>query len=114
MNSRTRFPELDLLRFLAACGVMLFHYTYRAPQQHLCPVSFPILGEIFKYGYLGVDIFFILSGFVILLTAYDKDAIGFTIARMVRLYPAYWTCVTVTAIVLVAAGTNRDPVTLRQ
>jgi len=114
MKSRTRFPELDLLRFLAACAVMLFHYTYRGPQKHLCPDSFPLLGQFFRYGNLGVDVFFILSGFVILLTAYDKDAIGFTVARMVRLYPAYWISVTITALAVVLTGTNHSPVSLGQ
>lgn len=101
MNSRARFPELDLLRFIAACGVMLYHYTYVGPRNHLSTVSYPFLSHIFKYGFLGVDVFFILSGFVILLTAYEKDAIAFTLARMVRLYPAYWICVTLTAAVIV-------------
>src|SRR5678809_520447 len=72
MNFRTRFPELDLLRFLAAGAVMLFHYTYLGPKNHEWSASFPALSEIFKYGYLGVDVFFILSGFVILLTAYEN------------------------------------------
>src|SRR6476659_1785392 len=111
MNTRARFPELDLLRFLAACAVMLFHYTYLGPQNHVWTASFPLLGQIFKYGYLGVDVFFILSGFVILLTAYEKDAVGFTVARMVRLYPAYWICVTLTAVGTVVAGATHKPVT---
>src|SRR5436190_9331039 len=83
---------------------MLFHYTYRGPQIHAWPASFPVLSHISKYGYLGVDVFFILSGFVILLTAYEKDAIGFTIARIVRLYPAYWICVTLTTVAVLLAG----------
>jgi peptidoglycan/LPS O-acetylase OafA/YrhL len=114
MNTRARFPELDLLRFLAACAVMLFHYTYLGPQNHAWSASFPLLQRIFKYGYLGVDVFFILSGFVILLTAYDKDAIAFTVARIVRLYPAYWICVTLTAVAIVLTGTNHDPITVLQ
>ncbi len=114
MNSRTRFPELDLLRFLAACAVMLFHYTYLGPRDHAWAASFPLLSQIFNYGYLGVDVFFILSGFVILLTAYDKDAIAFTVARMVRLYPAYWICVTLTAVVIVLTGTNHSPISPSQ
>lgn len=111
MNTRVRFPELDLLRFLAACGVMLFHFTYYGPQNHLWPGSFPILSQIFKYGFMGVDVFFILSGFVILLTAYEKDAIAFTVARICRLYPAYWICVTLTALAIVGAGSVHASVT---
>src|ERR1043165_9593655 len=90
---------------------MLFHYTFHGPQNHAWPGSFPVLSQIFKYGYLGVDVFFILSGFVILLTAYEKDAIGFTIARMVRLYPAYWLCVSLTALAIVLGGAAGHRVT---
>ena len=111
MKTRERFPELDLLRFLAACAVMLFHYTFRGPQDHAWQGSFPILSQIFKYGYLGVDVFFILSGFVILLTAYDKNALSFSIARVIRLYPAYWICLTLTAIAILLAGNARNHVT---
>jgi peptidoglycan/LPS O-acetylase OafA/YrhL len=93
---------------------MLFHYTYSGPQHHVWHGSYPILSQIFKYGFLGVDVFFILSGFVILLTAYEKDAIAFTAARMVRLYPAYWICVTLTAICVVVIQSHHAPVTLRQ
>jgi peptidoglycan/LPS O-acetylase OafA/YrhL len=114
VNTRARFPELDLLRFLAACAVMLFHDAYLAPRNHIWSASFPLLGGIFKYGYLGVNLFFLLSGFVILLTAYEKDAIGFTVARMVRLYPAYWICVTLTAVAIVLTGTNHSPISVRQ
>src|ERR1051325_598311 len=112
MTNRTRFPELDLLRFIAACGVMLFHYTYFGPQHHTWPGSFPILSQISKYGFLGVDVFFILSGFVILLTAYEKDAIAFTVARMIRLYPAYWICVTLTAACVIVTGSLHATVPL--
>ena len=93
---------------------MLFHYTFRGPQDHVWSASFPVLGQIFKYGYLGVDVFFILSGFVILLTAYDKDAVSFGIARMVRLYPAYWICLTLTAVAILLAGNNHNQITRSQ
>lgn len=114
LNPRSRFPELDLMRFLAACAVMLFHYAFRGPLDHIWPASFPILGEVSKYGYLGVNVFFILSGFVILLSAYEKDAFGFAVARMVRLYPAYWTCVTLTSLAIILAGTAHKGITFTQ
>src|SRR6266700_786805 len=113
MSIRVRFPELDLLRFFAACAVMLFHYTFRGPADNCWPASFPLFGQISRYGYLGVHVFFILSGFVILLTAYQKNAIGFTVARIVRLYPAYWICVTLTALAILVAGNQRH-LSLRQ
>jgi peptidoglycan/LPS O-acetylase OafA/YrhL len=113
MNMRLRFPELDLLRFFAACSVMLFHFTFRGPADGCWPASFPVFGQISRYGYLGVHVFFILSGFVILLTAYEKNAVGFTVARIIRLYPAYWICVTLTALALLVAG-NQQHISLQQ
>ena len=102
------------MRFLAACAVMLFHYTFRGPLDHIWPASFPILGEVSKYGYLGVNVFFILSGFVILMSAYEKNAFGFAIARMIRLYPAYWTCLALSALAILLAGDAHKGITLRQ
>src|SRR5438270_12403196 len=92
---------------------MLFHYVFHGPQTHVWPASFPLLSQIFQYGYLGVHVFFILSGFVILLTAYEKNALGFALARFIRLYPAYWICVTLTAFALVLAG-DQQHLSLRQ
>ncbi|HTL58626.1 MAG TPA: acyltransferase [Candidatus Limnocylindrales bacterium] len=113
MNNRIRFPELDLLRFLAACAVMLFHYTFRASLDHAWSGSFPVLSQISKYGYLGVHLFFLLSGFVILLTASHKDAVGFCFARMIRLYPAYWICVTLSTLTIFLAHKSHS-ITLPQ
>lgn len=55
-----------------------------------------------RYGYLGVDLFFMLSGFVILLTA-DRPGMTwrrFVAARALRLYPAYIVCCLATAVVV--------------
>ena len=49
--------------------VVLFHYTFRAAADgKYSSVSFPELDNWTRYGFLGVDLFFIISGFVILLT----------------------------------------------
>jgi peptidoglycan/LPS O-acetylase OafA/YrhL len=110
-----RFHEIDLLRFAAAFGVLLFHYTFRsgAPDGRSV-VTFPELGMIFKYGYLGVDLFFIVSGFVILLTALDRNAREFIVSRVTRLYPAYWACVTLTLLAILSFGDSRFSATLPQ
>ena len=65
-----RFYEIDLLRFVAAFAVVLFHYTFRgAAGEAFTSVAYPELAGITKYGCLGVDLFFIISGFVILMTS---------------------------------------------
>ena len=40
-------------------------------------VEFPSLHQLSRYGYLGVELFFIISGFVILMTAYDRTVQSF-------------------------------------
>ncbi len=60
-----RFYEIDLLRFLAALSVVLYHYTYRGYMaDHYSPVPFVGIGRFTKYGYLGVELFFLISGYV--------------------------------------------------
>lgn len=98
---RERLYEIDLLRIIAALAVVVYHYTFSGYARHLIPVSFPALSVVTRYGYLGVDLFFTISGFVVLLSAWGRRPHEFVISRIVRLYPAYWVAVTVTAIVSV-------------
>lgn len=56
------------------------------------------------YGWLGVELFFLISGFVICMSCWGKRPQDFFISRVVRLYPAYWVAVLITAAVVVAAG----------
>jgi len=109
-----RFHELDILRFLAALAVVFFHYTFLNATEYESIVTYPVLGEIFKYGYLGVELFFIISGFVILLTASKKDWRGFVISRVARLYPAFWIIVTLTTLGIVFFASEIMQVSLSQ
>ena len=109
-----RFYELDILRFLAAFAVVFFHYTFLNATEIMTLETFPVLGEIFKYGYLGVELFFMISGFVILLTASKKDWLSFIISRMVRLYPVFWIAVTLTSLAIVLFGNETTQVTFPQ
>jgi peptidoglycan/LPS O-acetylase OafA/YrhL len=91
-----RFNEIDLLRFLAAMAVLLFHYTFRGyAADDLNPVAYPLLGSVFKYGYLGVELFFMISGYVVLMSSYNKTLRQFFVSRFVRLYPAFWAACTI-------------------
>ncbi|MCP9449198.1 MAG: acyltransferase [Nitrospira sp.] len=103
--TNARVYEIDLLRFLAALAIVLFHYAYRGhAADDLTVMSYPALAPVFKYGYLGVELFFMISGFVILMTAANRTLSEFVIARIVRLYPAFWTCCTITFLVTLAIG----------
>lgn len=102
-----RFYEIDLLRFLAALSVVFYHYTYRGyALGHYSPLAFPELGRITRYGYLGVELFFIISGYVVLLSAQGKTVRRFFLSRVTRLYPAFWVACTLTFIVKMLWGTG--------
>lgn len=82
-----RFEELDALRGIAALMVVLFHFTMFREQAALG----------FKLGVTGVDLFFMISGFVIYMSLNRvKTSAEFIINRLSRLYPTYWACVTLT------------------
>ena len=96
-----RLPELDTLRGLAALGVMLFHYTYNQPGINL-------LFE-FRNGVTGVDLFFMISGFVITLSISKIARLrDFIVHRFSRLYPTYWICILITSLCILIY----DPATL--
>jgi peptidoglycan/LPS O-acetylase OafA/YrhL len=96
----TRLQELDALRGLAALAVVLFHYTFRFG--HL--FGFPSeVWSAFHLGHHGVYLFFLISGFVIFMTLErTRTALDFVVARLSRLFPAYWAAVALTATVMAA------------
>lgn len=83
-----RFYELDIVRFLAALAVLFYHYTFNA--NRLLGTPYFDIDKIMRYGYLGVDAFFMISGYVVLMSSMHKTPKYFFISRIVRLYPAYW------------------------
>lgn len=102
--------ELDLLRFCAALSVLFFHLAFRgAAADGLSPLSYAPLAGVAKYGYLGVQLFFMISGFVITLSAQAGSVRSFVIARAARLYPAFWVCCSVTFAVILLSGTHIAP-----
>lgn len=104
-KSHERSPELDLLRFLAASAVVFYHYTYR-PAIHGVPSisAYGATQELSRYGYLGVPLFFLISGFVISWSAEGRTPGQFASARFKRLYPMFWIGMTLTLIVVAITG----------
>ena len=93
-KSKKRIAEIDTLRGLAALWVVFYHYTYRYGQiygENLLPWT------VFKHGYLGVQVFFVISGFVIYLTLERRNnLLDFAVSRFSRLFPVYWAAIGVT------------------
>jgi peptidoglycan/LPS O-acetylase OafA/YrhL len=96
---------LDLLRLVAVLGVMAFHYGYRGPTtQDVTYAALPELAPIGHYGFLGVSVFFVISGFVIAYSAEGRSSAGFAIARFARIYPTYVLCMTLTFLGVLLFG----------
>lgn len=62
------------------------------------------------YGWLGVHLFFLISGFVICMSSWGRGVGAFLMSRAVRLYPAYWLSVVAVAVVLTVWPNVREPV----
>ncbi|MDB5826416.1 MAG: acyltransferase [Variovorax sp.] len=102
---RDRIPLIDLMRLMAAMAVMVFHYGFLGGVNNgIIDVYSPELGEFAKYGYLGVDIFFVISGLVIAWSAEGSGAAPFAWKRFLRIYPTFVFSAAVTALVIYLAN----------
>lgn len=96
-----RLYALDLLRFLAALSVVMYHYTARGRGWHTPERTlFPSLYPVASYGWMGVELFFLISGFVICMSSWGRQLGSFFVSRVTRLFPAYLVAVLITAAVL--------------
>lgn len=90
----SRLVEIDSLRGLAALWVAMFHFSFGVygylasfDPARAAAVA-PFIANI--EGLLAVDMFFMISGFVILMTLEKtRSVVDFVVARFARLYPAY-------------------------
>ncbi|OCW56517.1 acyltransferase family protein [Hoeflea olei] len=98
---RTRNGLLDLLRFAAALVVMAYHFLYRGGREGgYLSQDYGALGHQVTLGYLGVNLFFLISGFVIIWSASGRDWYGFAVSRFARLYPAHLAAMTITFLMM--------------
>ncbi|MEJ7627743.1 MAG: acyltransferase [Ferruginibacter sp.] len=95
------FENLDGLRFFCFLAVFLFH-SFHTEQAHIknSSVYQLVKHEIFGNGFLGVNFFFVLSGFLITyLLIQEKKLNGkinvpnFWLRRILRIWPLYFVCV---------------------
>ena len=93
-NPQPRISVINALRAFAALAVAWGHFVAGQGKY---------LGMSGKYGYLGVDIFFVISGFVIPWSLYRSryvlnDYPRFLLKRNVRLYPPYLASIAITVL----------------
>jgi peptidoglycan/LPS O-acetylase OafA/YrhL len=100
-----RLAGLDALRGIAALSVVLYHFTCWYPEVAHAPWHAASMWIAWPYGHLGIELFFLISGFVILMTLERSGGIGdFAFARFARLFPGYWTALALTVASLAATG----------
>ncbi|MGA5816940.1 acyltransferase family protein [Kitasatospora sp. NPDC094028] len=81
------------MRLLAALAVAGFHYLSAIPPNQWGPSPKDFAHSLHRasmYGWLGVEAFFLISGFVICMSSWGRTAGQFAVSRISRLYPAYW------------------------
>jgi peptidoglycan/LPS O-acetylase OafA/YrhL len=109
MKKNSRITILDSFRFIAIISVVLFHYYSRwgSKENKISLYPYDNKYDFFSYGYLGVEFFFIISGFVIAYTLYSTDTIqDFWKKRLLRLLPPIVICSLITLIFCVLFDTN--------
>ncbi|MFD3740613.1 acyltransferase [Streptomyces sp. NPDC058629] len=99
-----RLRALDGLRLLAALMVAGYHYGGRGGEITEAwgsspAVQFPTAHGWLAYGCLGVQIFFVISGFVICMSGWGRTPLAFFASRASRLLPAYWAAVVLVTVV---------------
>lgn len=115
---RGRLALIDALRGMAAIWVVMEHFWDRVT----LPWEPGPIGWVFDHGYLGVPIFFVLSGYVIALNLsaqpVNAHMIGrFALRRAIRLDPPYWVSIAAALALAVAAtwiGIEKEFPTLAQ
>jgi peptidoglycan/LPS O-acetylase OafA/YrhL len=73
-----------------------------------------LIADIAQYGYLGVEFFFMVSGYVIIFSSDGRTASEFAVARALRLYPAFLFGVVVTTCVVLIWGSEKNSIYLSQ
>jgi peptidoglycan/LPS O-acetylase OafA/YrhL len=109
---RDALVAIDLLRFGAAAMVMLCHYfgqwaivSRLGVGDGSGPSGLPTNSWL-SSGWVGVEIFFVISGYVIALSATNSTAVNFVRRRLLRLWPGALVCASITALILLAAGVS--------
>src|ERR1035437_5849791 len=99
-----RFDGIQILRAIAANAVVLRHV--QAIEQKFTQGQ-GFLPEWFEWlSVLGVDLFFVISGFVIIRAAARENWREFIFARITRIYPTYWVYTTILVAIYFAVPSS--------
>lgn len=103
------FYAVDVIRFMSALAVVLFHFTcYAWMPADWQPVALSAIGTtpqvealvpLTWMGWVGVEVFFVISGFVIILSAQGKTPYTFFVGRALRILPTLFFFTSLTLLV---------------
>ncbi len=107
---------LDLMRFVAAWLVVFYHFgqfgrNYSSVRPSPDAVAFPFLQRMTGIGSVGVEIFFLISGFVIAGSAVGQTPSHFAFRRAIRILPALWICSALSFIARASTGESFSTLT---
>ena len=105
MDGKRVFHSVQALRAVAAALVAAYHahITFQAAAGDAPSLE----AYLFRFGAVGVHIFFVISGFVMVVTVAGRpfSSAGFLRRRLLRIYPIYWVCAAIYVVVYLAFGT---------
>jgi peptidoglycan/LPS O-acetylase OafA/YrhL len=112
VERQPRLRILDGLRLVAALMVVAWHFVAGeagTAWQTGTKELFAPLWKLSGYGWLGVELFFLISGFVICMSSWGRTAGQFAVSRIARLFPAYWAAIVITTVVVTLWPVMKQP-----
>ncbi|MCC7083723.1 MAG: acyltransferase [Pirellulales bacterium] len=111
LSKSARYESLDLWRGLCCLMLVVFHTTMQSARHHFVDRAGTVedaasLGMwLAARTWIGVPIFFVISGYCIMATLHARQKKGgvleFAKRRFWRIYPPYWTAITLSAVAIV-------------
>jgi peptidoglycan/LPS O-acetylase OafA/YrhL len=91
---QSQYGSVQAMRALSVIGVVLFHVAMRH-RQDISDVSAALVYPLSLFGHCGVDLFFLISGFIIATVNWQNFAkpskiFDYALKRLIRIYPIYW------------------------
>lgn len=108
-----RLAAVDGLRLIAAVAVAAYHYLGTTTPHFWSKTDLaefaPFLHAASRYGWLGVEFFFMISGFVICMSCWGRSPAQFVVSRLARIFPGYWCSVVLVVVLVLAARLGHWP-----
>lgn len=96
--AQARSVPFDVLRIVAALLIVIDHFSFSSHSVGRTGMHSSLLAPVTRYFFVTVDIFFVVSGYFILMTVLNRDWRSFLASRLARTYPPLIACATLTFV----------------